>query len=225
MAKCICCGNKIGMRDTFYYVNVQNKAFCEMCIQPIKEDINLLMRAEEESEETSLALNNLYKFAQNKNEETKEEIKNARDKFFKKVKNLAEKEQYIEYYKQRDEQKERIKNVSYMEALNILVTTSHCFEGYKIAEYLDIVSGDVVLGTGILSEVNASVADILGDESDKMSGKIEEAREKALIRMKKQAIAKGANAIVSVNFNISTMARNMIGLFATGTAVVIKKNN
>lgn len=41
------------------------------------------------------------------------------------------------------------------------VTTSFQFDGYEIQNYLGLVSGEVVMGTGFLSEFTAGVSDFL----------------------------------------------------------------
>lgn len=47
----------------------------------------------------------------------------------------------------------------------ILLTTGYNFEGYKIIQYKDIISGECVLGTGFLSELTASLSDFAGTQS------------------------------------------------------------
>lgn len=211
------------MRDTFYYVYDREKVFCENCINPIKADIELLIHADETNDKTSLALSNLKKFAENKNEATKEEINQAYGKFSRKIKSKEQKEGYETYQQHKAEQNERFKNVTFVDVQNVLATTSDNFEGYNISKYLDIVGGDVALGTGFLSEFSAAAADLFGDESGALTNKMEEAREAALLKMKKRAVVLGANAVIGVRFDLTSMARNMIGLSATGTAVIVEE--
>ena len=106
---------------------------------------------------------------------------------------------------------------------NFLATNSFNFEGYSIDKYLGIVCGDSVLGTGFLSELSVSAADWLGSESNRFSEKIEEAREKAMYRMLVKADKLGANAMIAVSFSYSNFSGNVIGVVATGTAVVVSK--
>lgn len=106
---------------------------------------------------------------------------------------------------------------------NFFVTNSFNFEGYSIDKYLGIVCGDSVLGTGFLSELSVSAADWLGSESNRFSEKIEEAREKAMYRMLVKADKLGANAMIGVSFSYSNFSGNVIGVVATGTAVVVSK--
>lgn len=106
---------------------------------------------------------------------------------------------------------------------NFLVTNSFNFEGYSIDKYLGIVCGDSVLGTGFLSELSVSAADWLGSESNRFSEKIEEARKKAMRRMLVKADKLEANALIAVSYSYSNFSGNVIGVVATGTAVVVSK--
>ena len=106
---------------------------------------------------------------------------------------------------------------------NYMVTTGYNFEGYKIEEYRKVVSGSVVLGTGFLSEFNASISDLFGAKSDTFADKLETAKDAAYDKMVIKAMSTGANAIIGVDFDYITFENNMIGVVANGTAVVIEK--
>lgn len=114
-----------------------------------------------------------------------------------------------------------------MEANRLLhemqLTTGYNFEGYRITKYLGILSGGVVQGTGFLSELSADVNDLFGTESNTFAEKMMKCREAALEKLKKEAHLKQANAIIGVTFDTMTFRNNMIGILATGTAVVIEK--
>lgn len=60
------------------------------------------------------------------------------------------------------------------------VTTGYDFEGYQIIDYKGIVSGDIVLGTGFISEFAASWSDAFGTTSNTFAGKMKTAKQKAL---------------------------------------------
>ena len=124
-------------------------------------------------------------------------------------------EEEVQAKRQQEEFEERIRN--------FLATNSFNFEGYSIDKYLGIVCGDSVLGTGFLSELSVSAAVWLGNESNRFSEKIEEAREKAMYRMLVKADKLGANAMIGVSFSYSNFSGNVIGVVATGTAVVVSK--
>ena len=135
------------------------------------------------------------------------------DAVFQETIHIAEAE--AEAKQQREAFEERIRN--------FLATNSFNFEGYSIDKYLGIVCGDSVLGTGFLSELSVSAADWLGNESNRFSEKVEQAREKAMYKMLVKADKLGANAIIAVSFSYSNFSGNVIGVFATGTAVVVRK--
>lgn len=117
-----------------------------------------------------------------------------------------------------DEYNKRINSLS-----NLKLTTGMSFDGYRITEYLQVISGESVLGTGMLSELDASVADLLGTESNRFINKLEEAKEKAMMRLKIKASNYGANAIVGIDFDYINFMSNMIAVVANGTCVNIEK--
>lgn len=107
-------------------------------------------------------------------------------------------------------------------AAKSMVTTGYDFNGYQIKKYLGIVSGQVVLGTGFLSELSASFADFFGIQSDKFESKIDQAKSAALERMIMKSKVKGGNAIIGVDFDYISFNGNMVGVVATGTSVVVE---
>ncbi len=60
------------------------------------------------------------------------------------------------------------------------ITTSHHFEGYRITQYMNVISGESVLGTGFLSEINAQTSDFWGTSSKLFEEKISKAKAFAL---------------------------------------------
>lgn len=106
---------------------------------------------------------------------------------------------------------------------NHLLTSGYNFEGYKIISYNGIVSGEVVMGTGFLSEFSASFDDFFGSTSEAFSEKIVKAKEIALTKMINASCARGGNAIIGVDFDYTTFANNMIAVSANGTSVIIEK--
>lgn len=103
------------------------------------------------------------------------------------------------------------------------VTTGYDFEGYQIVDYKGIVSGDVVLGTGFISEFAASWSDAFGTTSNTFAGKMKTAKQKALKQLMANAMITGANAVIGIDFDYTMFGNNMLGVSANGTAVVIRK--
>jgi uncharacterized protein YbjQ (UPF0145 family) len=104
------------------------------------------------------------------------------------------------------------------------LTTTHTFEGRPIEKYLGVVSSMVVLGTGIFSEFNAGIADILGTRSTAFQTKLESGRQEAMNELQKSAEDRGANAVVGVDIEYMTIGANMFVISANGTAVRIAES-
>lgn len=141
--------------------------------------------------------------------------------------NIEEKEKK-NFAREEEERKRKIfeaqVNQQFIENLKqFKTTTGYDFQGYTIENYLGIVSGEVVLGTGFISEFTASFSDLFGTYSNTFSEKMRSAKEAALNVLIKNAMMKGANAIIGVDFDYLTFSNNIMGVSANGTAVVIKK--
>lgn len=106
-----------------------------------------------------------------------------------------------------------------------ILTTGFEFSGYNIIKYNGIVSGDSVIGTGWLSEVDATIADLFGQQSEVFSEKIQVAKDTALKRMAYNSVLRGGNAIIGISFEYITFPNNMIGVGVNGTSVLIEKEN
>ena len=124
------------------------------------------------------------------------------------------------------EEKERLKLLSRdrdKRELSFIETTGFTVEGYDIENYLGIISGEVIMGTGFLSELSAGLNDLFGTVSNTMTSKLTEAKKRALEELKQNCLNVGANAVIGVDIDISTIGQNMILACANGTAVIIKK--
>lgn len=71
--------------------------------------------------------------------------------------------------------------------IKMLITSGYNIEGYQIDEYLEYVSGESALGTAFLSSLGASIADILGTNSEMYSDKLIHAKEAAIKVMEEKA--------------------------------------
>lgn len=119
--------------------------------------------------------------------------------------------------------KEAAKAAAQAQKDRLLVTTGYSFEGWRIVEYMGIISGEVALGTGYFSDWEAALSDFSGMESEAYSGKLTRAKEIALDRMKEACARKGGNAIIGADFDYVTFTGNMMGVIANGTAVRVEK--
>lgn len=103
------------------------------------------------------------------------------------------------------------------------LTTGYTFDNYNITKYIGLVSGEIVVGTGFLSDFKANISDLFGTESKTYSNKLKAAKRAALYDMITESIKGGGNAIIGVSYEYLTFSGNMIGISANGTSVKIEK--
>ena len=105
----------------------------------------------------------------------------------------------------------------------MILTTTPQIEGKQIVEYKQIVFGEVVAGANIVRDFIAGITDIIGGRSGVYESRLSRAREEALEELAKRALAVGANAVVGIEVNYTTMgAKIMFVISASGTAVVVR---
>ncbi len=139
--------------------------------------------------------------------------------------NLAEVEQTIKEEELKITQKEKDleERLSAARKSDIfLITSGFNFEGYRIRQYLEVLAGESVLGTGFLSELSSSFSDFFGVESDKFADKLSKARDSATQKLISKAKMLAANAIIGLDYDYVTFGQNVVGVIANGTAVFIE---
>ncbi|NEX44995.1 YbjQ family protein [Pseudotabrizicola algicola] len=100
----------------------------------------------------------------------------------------------------------------------MIVTTTHNVEGYQIADYKGIVTGEAIMGANIVRDLFAGITDIIGGRSGSYEAKLADARETALREMQERASELGANAVVGVDLDYEVIGQ-MLMVSASGTAV------
>lgn len=179
---------------------------CDYC----SSETEILISDEELS---SLDKNEIY----NISEALKEKYKNDENlKYSKGIWEAREEKHRIDTANQ---QTQEIQN----KIINHKITTGYSFDSYTITSYISIISGNVVLGTGILSEFIASIDDMLGTTSSPFEHKMEKAKSLAVEKLIIKSVSIGGNAIIGVDFNFFTLSNNMIAVSVNGTSVVIEK--
>jgi len=102
------------------------------------------------------------------------------------------------------------------------ITTTNTIEGRTITTYLGIVTGEAILGANIFRDFFAGVRDIVGGRSGSYEEVLRKARDEALKEMQAEAARLGANAIVGVDIDYSTVGQgNMLMVNCSGTSVVL----
>jgi uncharacterized protein YbjQ (UPF0145 family) len=109
------------------------------------------------------------------------------------------------------------------ETSSFLIVTTPTITGYKIKKVVGIVTGLTPRTRGILGQFVGGLESIIGGEVTAFSSEMEKARWEAIDRVKTRAIALGANAIIGLDVETSSIGQSNIVLFsATGTAVLIE---
>ena len=105
-----------------------------------------------------------------------------------------------------------------------LMVTTPTVAGYKIKKVIGLVTGLTPRTRGVFGQFMAGFESMVGGEVTAFTSEVEKARWEAIDRAKSRAIALGANAIIGLDVETSSMGnQNGIMLFsATGTAVVIE---
>ncbi|MCA9386861.1 YbjQ family protein [Candidatus Dojkabacteria bacterium] len=99
------------------------------------------------------------------------------------------------------------------------ITTTNTIEGSPIKEYLDVVTGEVILGAHIGKDILASFTDFFGGRSKAYEDSLRKARDGAMSEMIQLAKDKGANAVVGVDVDYETIRDGMVMVSVSGTAV------
>lgn len=105
----------------------------------------------------------------------------------------------------------------------LLTTTGNNFEGYKIIEYLGLVTSEVVLNIGVFSELGGEICDISGKANNIVAQKISDAKEEAIEQLKNKASQIGGNSLLGVMYGMSNLVENMLIISASGTVVRIQR--
>lgn len=233
MANCVNCGTKIGMLSGSYSLIPQSTdVLCTKCKSDIRADLvrcgirddyrgltpEILESVKGKIRESFVSENGynyLMKYAKINSDRFEKLPEEEKEKI--RIENERRKKEEELHQKELDRiaKKEEIKR-------NFKQTTGYDFEGYKIVEYLGIHSGEVVLGTGIISEFSASISDLFGNASVTMASKLTNAKNAALSKLIDNCVNCNANAVIGVDIDIMTLGANMIVACANGTAVKIE---
>ena len=103
----------------------------------------------------------------------------------------------------------------------MILTTTTLVEGRPVAAYLGIVTGEVIVGANIFSDMFASVRDIVGGRSGAYEGALRDARTQALAELELEAKDLGADAVIGIDLDYEVLVKtgSMLMVSASGTAV------
>ncbi len=101
----------------------------------------------------------------------------------------------------------------------ITITTTDSLEGQELTEYLGLVSGEAVIGANVVSDIAAGIRDVVGGRSGSYEKKIETGRTEAINDIQAAATDLGADAVIGATFDYEEMAKGMLWVNHSGTAV------
>ncbi|MGC8202309.1 YbjQ family protein [Aliiroseovarius sp. PTFE2010] len=101
----------------------------------------------------------------------------------------------------------------------MIIVTTDSLAGREIVQTLGLVRGSTVRAKHIGSDIVAGLRNLVGGEVKEYASLLAGAREQAIDRMTAEAEALGADAIVGVRMETSTIAQSASEIVAYGTAV------
>ena len=108
----------------------------------------------------------------------------------------------------------------------IIVTTSHTLQGIEVTKYLGVVSAECAYGMNMFKDMFANVRNLVGGRSTAVQDTMRDSRETVMQELKREAHAKGANAVIAVDIDYTQLGAGgnmMVLVSASGTAVVIEE--
>jgi uncharacterized protein YbjQ (UPF0145 family) len=104
----------------------------------------------------------------------------------------------------------------------MIVATIHDIAGRRVIRTLGLVKGNTVRACHMGEDLVAFMKNLVGGELAEYTEVIAQAREQALDRMRGEAEALGANAILGLRFSTFYVTQGAAEIMAYGTAVVLE---
>lgn len=104
----------------------------------------------------------------------------------------------------------------------MILTNVQTVPGKKIVEHYGIVQGSTVRAKHAGRDLMASLKNIVGGELKSYTELLQESRTEATSRMLLSAQSIGANAVLNVRYQTTSIAQGAAEIMAYGTAVVLE---
>jgi len=104
----------------------------------------------------------------------------------------------------------------------IIVVTMNDIPGRKVKKILGIVRGNTVRSRNLGRDIMAWFKSIVGGEIETFTELINQSRDEAYNRMVNNAIKLGADGIIAMRFDASSIMANSSEILAYGTAVKLE---
>jgi uncharacterized protein YbjQ (UPF0145 family) len=105
----------------------------------------------------------------------------------------------------------------------VFIVTTPYVPGHRIAETKGHVFGLVVRSRGLAGNISAGLRSLVGGEIHEYTELLEDTRRQAIDRMVQNAVALGADGVVSFRFDSSELGGTMSEIVAYGTAVILEE--
>ena len=104
----------------------------------------------------------------------------------------------------------------------MIVVNTETVPGHEVVEALGVVRGSTIRAKHIGRDIMASLRNVVGGEVKEYTEMLTETRNESVHRMKQEARALGADAVVNLRFSTSQVMAGAAELLAYGTAVRFK---
>ncbi len=103
----------------------------------------------------------------------------------------------------------------------MIVTTTPSIDGRTVADYLGIVTGEVIVGANLFRDIFASITDLVGGRSGSYERVLERARKEAITEMVDKCRQLGGDALVGCDLDYEVLGKtgSMLMVSISGTAV------
>lgn len=101
----------------------------------------------------------------------------------------------------------------------MLISNMELIPGRRVIEHLGLVQGSSVRAKHVGRDIMAGLKNIFGGELKGYTELLQESRDEAMQRLRQQAEAVGANAVLNVRFSTSSVAQGAAEIYVYGTAV------
>ena len=104
----------------------------------------------------------------------------------------------------------------------MLISNLEFIPGAEVEKHLGVVQGSTVRAKHAGRDIMAGLKNIFGGELKGYTELLQESRDQAIERMKEQARAIGANAVINIRFSTSSITAGASEIYVYGTAVSLK---
>lgn len=101
----------------------------------------------------------------------------------------------------------------------LLLTVHQPPPGFRVVEVLGLVRGNTIRARHVGHDLMAGLKSLFGGELSEYTKLMAESREQALDRLRAEAVARGANAVLGIQMTTSMVVQGAAELLVYGTAV------